>query len=182
MLISIILSFGLALLLIPCIFLLTKSYRPYTEFNEEFYGINGKINRGKYFVNAIIIFIISYLVGFIYGFFASFNINLIVPFVLYLILLVFLNCNNDYKRINAILDNHRIAKFCFGLLALLYALNSLPFYSKYSNLIDNLIDNFGYIYIVTYPTVLIIILVLLFVPSKKTDELKNDIIQECKDL
>ena len=146
MLISIILSFGLALLLIPCIFLLTKSYRPYTEFNEEFYGINGKINRGKYFVNAIIIFIISYLVGFIYGFFASFNINLIVPFVLYLILLVFLNCNNDYKRINAILDNHRIAKFCVGLLALLYALNSLPFYSKYSNLIDN----FGYIYIVTY--------------------------------
>ena len=178
MLISIILSFGLALLLIPCIFLLTKSYRPYTEFNEEFYGINGKINRGKYFVNAIIIFIISYLVGFIYGFFASFNINLIVPFVLYLILLVFLNCNNDYKRINAILDNHRIAKFCVGILTLLYALNNLPFYSINSNLIDKL----RYNNIVTYPTVLIIILVLLFVPSKKTDELKNDIIQECKDL
>ena len=180
MLISIILSFGLALLLIPCIFLLTKSYRPYTEFNDKFYGINGKINRGKYFVNAIIIGIIWCLLEPIYYFFEGFSINLIVPFVLYLSLLVFLNCNNDYKRINAILDNHRIAKFCVGLLALLYALNSLPFYSKYSNLIDNLIDNFGYIYIVTYPTVLIIMLVLLFVPSKKTDELKNDIIQECK--
>lgn len=167
MLISIILSFGLALLLIPCIFLLTKSYRPYTEFNDKFYGINGKINRGKYFVNAIIIGIIWCLLEPIYYFFEGFSINLIVPFVLYLSLLVFLNCNNDYKRINAILDNHRIAKFCVGLLALLYALNSLPFYSKYSNLIDNLIDNFGYIYIVTYPTVLIIMLVLLFVPSKK---------------
>ena len=178
MLISIILSFGLALLLIPCIFLLTKSYRPYTEFNDKFYGINGKINRGKYFVNAIIIGIIWCLLEPIYYFFEGFSINLIVPFVLYLSLLVFLNCNNDYKRINAILDNHRIAKFCVGLLALLYALNSLPFYSKYSNLIDN----FGYIYIVTYPTVLIIILVLLFVPSKKTDKLNNDIIQECKDL
>lgn len=180
MLISIILSFGLALLLIPCIFLLTKSYRPYTEFNDKFYGINGKINRGKYFVNAIIIGIIWCLLEPIYYFFEGFSINLIVPFVLYLSLLVFLNCNNDYKRINAILDNHRIAKFCVGLLALLYALNSLPFYSINSNLIDNLIDNFGYIYIVTYPTVLIIMLVLLFVPSKKTDELKNDIIQECK--
>ena len=182
MLISIILSFGLALLLIPCIFLLTKSYRPYTEFNDKFYGINGKINRGKYFVNAIIIGIIWCLLEPIYYFFEGFSINLIVPFVLYLSLLVFLNCNNDYKRINAILDNHRIAKFCTGILTLLYALNNLPFYSINSNLIDNLIDNFGYIYIVTYPTVLIIMLVLLFVPSKKTDELKNDIIQECKDL
>ena len=180
MLISIILSFGLALLLIPCIFLLTKSYRPYTEFNDKFYGINGKINRGKYFVNAIIIGIIWCLLEPIYYFFEGFSINLIVPFVLYLSLLVFLNCNNDYKRINAILDNHRIAKFCTGLLALLYALNSLPFYSINSNLIDNLIDNFGYIYIVTYPTVLIIMLVLLLKKKKKTDELKNDIIQECK--
>lgn len=124
------------------------------DFNNRFFSLGGKIHRKWYFFNCLILFAITLVIFFICALLSNWIMYIIcLP---YFLILYILHWNNCYKRINAIIDNHRISL----LLTVVWAMLSIFF-----GIINNKISNETAFAINSFITT--IWLFLLFTPSKK---------------
>lgn len=163
--------FGILLTLIMCSGAFSSEVRSLGS-DALFLVWGGKIGRLWYFLNIIILAVLSFIVALIYRFLHNWIILLVcIP---YQILFYLLFWNNAYKRINAVLD-HKKASLTVTIFWALLGIATFVM-RKYEP------DSYTACQIIIDFICFVLFVLTLFVPSKKTDELKNDIIQECKDL
>lgn len=152
------LLFGSPLLsyLLGIIMTIADSINKPKDFSDYFFSLGGKIHRKWYFFNCLILLTITLVLGFLCALLSNWVMYIIcLP---YFLILYILHWNNCHKRINAIIDNHKISL----TLTIAWAVVSI-----FLGFINNKVSH--EIAFAVNCGLTIIWLILIFTPSKDAD-------------